>query len=76
MTTKQKNPAEARSVWRELRDALRGTSADYTKIPSRLTVEAIAQRLGFSEPTSFSRAFRRWTGMTPRTFRNRPTGGH
>ena len=42
MTTKQKNPAEARSVWRELRDALRGTSADYTKIPLRRAVFLLA----------------------------------
>ena len=38
---------------------------------SRLSVEAIAERLGFSEPTSFTRAFRRWTGMSPREFRKR-----
>ena len=38
---------------------------------SKLSVEAIAERLGFNEPTSFSRAFRRWTGMSPREFRKR-----
>ncbi|WP_409994725.1 helix-turn-helix domain-containing protein [Denitratisoma sp. DHT3] len=32
---------------------------------SRLLVETIAERLGFNEPTCFSRAFRRWTGMSP-----------
>ncbi|MBP8953867.1 MAG: AraC family transcriptional regulator [Armatimonadetes bacterium] len=38
---------------------------------SRLSVEAIAERLGFSDPTCFTRAFRRWTGMSPREFRKR-----
>ena len=29
----------------------------------------IAYLLGFSEPSSFTRAFRRWTGVTPQQFR-------
>ena len=30
----------------------------------------IAYLLGFSEPSSFTRAFRRWTGVTPQEFRD------
>jgi AraC-like DNA-binding protein len=37
---------------------------------SRLSVAAIAERLGYSEPASFVRAFRRWTGTTPDAFRS------
>ena len=51
-------------------DVRAGQARDYLE-SSQLTVSVIAERLGFSEPTSFSRAFRRWTGMTPRAFRNR-----
>ena len=29
----------------------------------------IAFRLGFSEQSSFSRAYKRWTGMSPNTYR-------
>ncbi len=36
---------------------------------SRLSVETIAERLGFSEPTSFTRAFKRWTGSAPLSYR-------
>ena len=34
-----------------------------------LSVEAVAERLGYSDVTSFSRAFRRWTGTTPAAYR-------
>ncbi|MFI7189111.1 AraC family transcriptional regulator ligand-binding domain-containing protein [Nocardia nova] len=33
------------------------------------TVTAISRRLGFSEPSAFSRAFRRWTGSSPGSYR-------
>ena len=31
----------------------------------------IAQNTGFSSPSSFSRAFNHWTGLSPSEFRNR-----
>lgn len=33
-----------------------------------LSVGQVSQRLGFSDVANFSRAFRRWTGTTPRTY--------
>ena len=33
------------------------------------TIGEITYLLGFSEPSNFSRAFRRWTGMSPAEYR-------
>ncbi|WP_425583043.1 helix-turn-helix domain-containing protein [Zhongshania borealis] len=34
-----------------------------------MTINAIAVRLGFSDPANFRRAFRKWTGCSPSEFR-------
>jgi AraC-like DNA-binding protein len=34
-----------------------------------LSVEQIAERLGYSDPSNFCRAFRKWTAATPNIFR-------
>jgi AraC-like DNA-binding protein len=36
---------------------------------TRLSVEDISPAVGFCEPSSFRRAFRRWTKLTPETYR-------
>ena len=35
----------------------------------RVSVKAAAYKVGFSDPAAFSRAFRRWTGVSPSQFR-------
>lgn len=35
----------------------------------QLSLDEIADRLGYGEQTSFGRAFKRWTGMTPQQYR-------
>ncbi len=35
----------------------------------RLSIDQIANRLGYAESTSFINAFRRWHGVTPHAYR-------
>ena len=36
---------------------------------SNLAVELISEELGFSDASNFTKAFKKWSGVTPRTFR-------
>ncbi|MFO1386714.1 MAG: AraC family transcriptional regulator ligand-binding domain-containing protein [Chitinivorax sp.] len=48
-----------------LEDTRRHLAEDYLRDP-RLTLPDVALLLGYSEQSAFNRAFRRWTGQTPR----------
>lgn len=50
-------------------DEVRRTFAQELLALPHVSVEQIAERLGYAEPASFIHAFKRWTGKTPRTFR-------
>ena len=41
---------------------------------TRIPVKDIATSLGYRDASSFSRAFRRWTGTAPRAYRDRMCG--
>jgi AraC-like DNA-binding protein len=53
-------------TFRQLIDDTRRDLAKYYLRDSTLTVSEVAYLLGFNETSSFSRAFRRWTGRAPR----------
>ena len=57
------------TTFSEVRDrCLRRVAEDALRDPAR-TIGEVAWLLGYSEPSAFHRAFRRWTGTTPRAVR-------
>ena len=59
---------EEGTSFQELKDHLRRDLAIY-QLGSDLPIQRIAERLGFSEPSAFHRAFKKWTGLTPGAYR-------
>ena len=56
-------------TFEEILDAKRRSLAIRFLGIHRLSVKAAAYKLGFSDPAAFSRAFKRWTGVSPSEFR-------
>lgn len=55
--------------YQELLDSERCFRAEYLLSQTPLAIEEIALNLGFNEPTSFYRSFKRWTGSSPSAWR-------
>jgi AraC-like DNA-binding protein len=66
-TLRRRLAAEGTSFQR-IRDQLRRDAAISALATGILSIEDISQRLGFSEPSAFHRAFKRWTGSAPRSY--------
>jgi AraC-like DNA-binding protein len=64
--TMQRKLGEQGMTFRALVDDTRRQLADQYLKDSMLSVSEIAYLLGFAEVSSFSRAFKRWTGKAPR----------
>jgi len=48
---------------------VRSTLAKELLLSGSLTVEQVAERIGYSEPAAFCHAFKRWTGKSPSRYR-------
>lgn len=55
--------------FREIKEDVLRDQAIAALVGGRETVEELSDRLGFSEPSAFRRAFRRWTGSPPGSYR-------
>ena len=58
--------------YQEIKDSLRRDEALTMLAHTDISIQALAERLGFSEAAAFNRAFKKWTGLSPSSFRQGP----
>lgn len=68
--TLQARLAQEDARFSELVENQRAAIAKAHLAQRQLSLDEIADRLGYGEQTSFGRAFKRWTGMTPQQYRS------
>ena len=59
---------ESATSYQKIKDNLRREVAIHKLVNERLSVEQVAEIVGFTESRSFTRAFKHWTGLTPREY--------
>ncbi|MCY1433943.1 putative HTH-type transcriptional regulator [compost metagenome] len=66
--TLRRRLADEGTSFRQLQDEVRLALAEELLALGSLTLEEIAERLGYGEVSNFIHAFKRWTGTTPRQY--------
>jgi AraC-like DNA-binding protein len=69
LRTLQRRLAKAGTSYSEILDEARRELALRYIAEDRMSIKETTYLLGFSEPANFTRAFRRWTGMSPTGYR-------
>ena len=69
--TLQRKLAEESASYDALLDAMRHELAVRYLADRKIAIAEVAYLLGYSEPSPFHRAFKRWTGVTPSEARKR-----
>lgn len=62
--------------FQQLLDEVREQDSRRLLANPRLSIEQVAVAVGYTDPANFTRAFRKWTGLSPRVFRQQqsPSG--
>ena len=55
--------------YQRIKDNARRDTAISLLSRERLTVSEVAERVGFSDPSAFHRSFKKWTGLSPGSYR-------
>ncbi len=70
--TLKRRLSEEGASFRDISNAVRKTKARELVAERRLSMNAIARELGFNDVSSFSQAYKRWTGVAPSIDQRRP----
>lgn len=69
--TLQRKLQEEGTSYQKLLEATQRTLAEFYLQKPEIAICEVSYLLGFSQPSAFHRAFRRWTGVTPKEFRHK-----
>jgi AraC-like DNA-binding protein len=69
-TIQRKLVAEQTSFQELLDDVRMNISTEYL-LTTKLSIEDVAERVGYNDAAAFSNAFKRWTGISPSAYRNK-----
>ncbi|MBF1800480.1 AraC family transcriptional regulator [Alloalcanivorax profundimaris] len=65
---------EGNTSYQEIKDSIRKDASVYYLSKPELSIDEIALLMGFSEASSFHRAFKKWTNQTPSAYRRQHFG--
>lgn len=65
---------EEHTSYQDIKDNIRRDVSEYYLGKPELSIDEVALMMGFSEASSFHRAFKKWTGKTPAGFRRERLG--
>jgi len=71
--TLRRRLSEHGTTFQDLVGVIRRAESTRLLRTTSLSLDQLAARLGYSDASNFARAFQKWTGMTPGTFRSRDT---
>ena len=57
--------------YQQIKDSLRLNTANTLLSNKALSIASIGKQLDFSEPRAFTRAYKNWTGLSPKEYRNK-----
>jgi len=63
-----RNLKDEGTSYQKIKDDMRRELAIKKLVIEKLSVEQVSEIVGFAEPRSFTRAFKHWTGLTPRNY--------
>lgn len=68
-STLKRRLKEQQTTYQKLKDDERLKQAEELLTGSSISLEDISEKLGFSDASNFTKAFKNWTGITPKVFR-------